>query len=89
LEWLLALETRLGNCVTIVTRTGPAQLTLRRGSSLGFTAAELDWLADWLESPQFPRGLNTFLGEPAPLPPKRGPQHGSGSRTNSAPPAGR
>ena len=89
LEWLIALETRLGNCVTTVTRTGPAQLTLRRGSSLGFTTAELDWLADWLESPQFPRGLNTFLGEPTPLPRKIGPRHDSGSRTNSAPPADR
>ena len=81
--WLTALETRLGNCGTAVTLTGPAQLTLRRGSSLGLTAAELDWLADWLESPQFPRGLNTFLGEPTRIPAKRGPRPGSGSTTNT------
>ena len=85
--WLTALEMRLGNCATAVTRTGPAQLTVRRGSSLGVTAAELDWLADWLESPQFPRGLNTFLGEPTPLPAKRAPRPGSGSSTHSVPSA--
>ena len=76
-----------GPSATAVTRTGPAQLTVRRGSSLGVTAAELDWLADWLESPQFPRGLNTFLGEPTPLPAKRAPRPGSGSSTHSVPSA--
>jgi hypothetical protein len=87
LAWLNALEPKLGGCVTAVTRTGPAQLTLTRRSELGFSAAELDWLADWLESPQFPRGLNTFLGEPTSLPRKRPAHPRGGARTNSVPPA--
>jgi len=47
----------------------PARSTLIvRKSSAGFTAIELHLLADWLESPNFPRGLNTFVGPPDPLP---------------------
>ena len=87
--WLTAIEPKLESCVTAVTRTGPAQLTLTRRSELGLSAAELDWLADWLESPQFPRGLHTFLGPPVSLRPKRAPRLGSGSGTNSVPPARR
>jgi hypothetical protein len=60
-----------------------------RRSSLGVTSDELDWLADWLESPQFPRGLNTFLGEPTHLPRKRPRPPRGGSGTNSVPPARR
>src|ERR1051326_5361388 len=66
IAWLHALETRLGNTGTTITQTGPAQLSLLRKSNLGLTAAELELLVDWLESPTFPRGLNTFV---APLPP--------------------
>jgi hypothetical protein len=74
--WLKVLEPKLAGCVTAVTRTGPAQLTLVRRSSVGLSAGELDLLADWLESPQFPHGLNTFLGEPAPLPRSHPPRAG-------------
>jgi hypothetical protein len=87
--WLVALSSHLGNSGTVVTRTGPAQLSFVRRSSLGVTSDELDWLADWLESPQFPRGLNTFLGEPTPLPHKRPRPPRGGSGTNSGPPARR
>ena len=59
--WLVAQTNTLGNCVTTVFQTGPEQLSLVRRSSLGFTAFELHLLADWLESPQFPLGLNTLL----------------------------
>jgi hypothetical protein len=86
--WLKALESRLGNCVTMVTRTGPAQLSVARHSSLSVTAAELNWLADWLESPQFPRGLNTFLGEKTAMPRPKPTRATGGSSTNSAPAAG-
>ena len=85
--WLDALQTRLGNCGTAVARTGPAQLSLVRNSGIGLNSAELDLLADWLESPRFPRGLNTFLGEPTPLPPRRHHRHVPGAATNSAPSA--
>jgi hypothetical protein len=85
--WLNALEFKLGNCVSAVTRTGPAQLSLLRRSSLGFTSVELHLLADWLESPQFPRGLHTFLAPPEPPLRKRPAHPASGTSTNSAPPA--
>jgi hypothetical protein len=55
INWLAMLIPRLGTSATIITRTGPAELTLYRRSTLGFNALELHLLADWLESPQFPR----------------------------------
>ena len=55
LSWLGMLIPRLGTSATIINRTGPAELTLYRRSTLGLTALELHWLAGWLESPQFPR----------------------------------
>jgi hypothetical protein len=87
--WLQALEAKLDNCATAVTRTGPNELSFTRGSSLGLTAIELHLLADWLESPRFPRGLHTFEAAPAPLlQPKPRPAN-SGAGTNAAPPAPR
>jgi hypothetical protein len=63
---LKALTPKLGNSVTVVTRTAPDQLSFVRQSSIGCTAIELSALADWLESPQFPLGLYTTR---APMPP--------------------
>lgn len=63
--WLKSAAPLLGNCTTAVTQTGPAQLTVTRSSTFGFTALELDLLGDWLASPQFPRGLHTLLAPPA------------------------
>ena len=62
--WLQAQTNTLGNCVSTIFQTGPEQLTLVRRSSLGFTAFELHLLADWLESRQFPLGLNTLVDQP-------------------------
>jgi len=59
--WLKALPPKLGDSVTDVTKTGPNQLSFVRQSSLGFTAVELNLLADWLESPKLPIGLHTLL----------------------------
>ena len=56
MAWLKAVAPKLGNCATAVTQTGPDQLSFVRRSTVGFTAVELHALADWLESPQFPRG---------------------------------
>jgi hypothetical protein len=36
-------------------------LELERDATVGLNAFELHLLADWLESPQFPLGLHTFL----------------------------
>jgi hypothetical protein len=79
LEWIRKLEPLLGPCVTDVTQTAPNQLSFDRQSTIGFTGFELNLLADWLESPQFPIGLYSLLAsqsaapmttEPAAAPPK-------------------
>ena len=56
-QWIQSARLRLGNATTWVSLTSPTQLTLERRSSVGFTAAELHLLSDWIESPDFPRGL--------------------------------
>jgi hypothetical protein len=58
-QWLKVAPAKLGNCGTSVTLTSPKQLSFVRRSSLGFTAFELSLLADWLESPDFPRGFHS------------------------------
>jgi hypothetical protein len=84
--WINALEFKLGNCGTAVTRTGPAQLSLARKSTMGLNANEIHLLCDWLESPRFPRGVNTMLGTADPPPGhRRSSRHGTGARTNSVP----
>jgi hypothetical protein len=58
--WIEAIIPKLTRSLTQITITGPAQLSLVRKSSIGLTGIELQLLADWLESPQFPIGLYTF-----------------------------
>ncbi len=67
MAWLKHAGFKLGNSVTAVTQTSPSQITLVRQSTLGLTSLELHLFADWLESPQFPSGLHTFLA-PAEFP---------------------
>lgn len=62
--WLKAAAPRLGDCDTRVTLTGADQLTFDRKSTVGFSAAELNLVADWLESPDFPHGLHTTVAKP-------------------------
>lgn len=64
LKWLRAIKPRLGDCTTIITCAGTNQLSFFRKSTVGFTGVELQLLADWLESPQFPRGLHSTLAPP-------------------------
>jgi hypothetical protein len=52
--WVYGLRQRLGNSQTEVLLTAPNQLSIRRASSLGLTGAELNLLAEWLDSPRFP-----------------------------------
>ena len=40
---------------------GDHRLIFARASMLGFSSVELQILVDWLASPEFPRGLHTFL----------------------------
>jgi hypothetical protein len=58
--WVRSLWQKLGNSTTMVLKIGPAQLALARDSTIGLTSDEIHLLADWLESPHFPKGLHTF-----------------------------
>jgi hypothetical protein len=53
--WLGLLIPRLGTTATIISRSGPDELTFIRRSNVGFNAVELHLLVGWLESPVFPR----------------------------------
>lgn len=77
-KWLQALAPKLGNCVTAAELMNDRQLSITRTASAGFTALELHYLADWLESPDFPQGLHSLHSQPdrqlyrnAPLPGKK------------------
>lgn len=60
-QWLFAARPRLANTTTLVTLAAPNRLAFERKSTTGFNALELHVLADWLESPQFPRGFYSTL----------------------------
>ena len=64
--WLKAIPPKLGGSVTDITQTGPNQLSFTRRSTFGLTGIELNLLADWFESPQFPCGLYSLLTPPPP-----------------------
>jgi len=66
--WLRVLSARLDRSTTLINRTGTNQLSFIRKSTVGLTAPELHLLVDWLESPQFPRGLHSSLSPPDALP---------------------
>jgi hypothetical protein len=71
IPWFDAVGAKLGNSGMTISLTSPTQLSFVRKSTIGFSALELHFLADWLESPQFPRGLHTFVAphdEPKHLP---------------------
>ena len=54
LKWLQAIGPKLGNTVTEVFQTAPAEMTFTRKAPGGFTAAEFYTLANWLEADDFP-----------------------------------
>ena len=64
LVWLRAIIPQLNKCGTEITQPTPGNLVFTRDSSVGLTAIELQLLADWLESPDFPRGLHTLTAAP-------------------------
>ena len=76
-KWIEAAWSKLGNCGTVVTMTGPNELTLVRNSPVGFSALEMTFLAKWLDAPGFP--WSSEPAEPPPLP----------TRGNIQPPAPR
>jgi hypothetical protein len=75
--WLKKVGLNFGNCGTIITLDVPNRLSFVRKSAVGFTAIEMNLLADWLESPDFPRGYHSQLhsdllpGSPPSLDPKK------------------
>jgi hypothetical protein len=80
IEWLASPGKMFGPAVTRVTKSGPNQLVLERYSSVGLNSFEMQFLADWLESPSFPLGLHTTAlpgMKHRPLPP----------HTNTVPPS--
>jgi hypothetical protein len=54
MKWIDKITPTLGNNVTEISQTGPAEMTFTRKSSGIFTAMELFVLGSWLESPAFP-----------------------------------
>lgn len=65
-QWLESARDRLANSTTTVTLTKPNTLSFERRSTTGFTALELHAIADWMESPQFPRGFYSTLSPVGP-----------------------
>ncbi|HWD93202.1 MAG TPA: hypothetical protein VG938_12735 [Verrucomicrobiae bacterium] len=63
LAWLRVLKTNLGVSGTEITQSAPGRFSFTRNSTVGFSAIELHLLADWLESPDFPRGLFSLSGQ--------------------------
>lgn len=55
MKWLQKVTPTLGNNMTTVTVSGPAEMTFTRKSSGVFTAMELFALGSWLEAPTFPQ----------------------------------
>jgi hypothetical protein len=82
LAWLKVLQPLLGPSATGVSRISPAHFSFHRTSGIGLTAVELELLADWLESPTFPKGVRTFVA-PRIAPPV--PASGT-NNVNTAPP---
>ena len=68
LLWLKKTISKFGNCVTVLSAEDSKRISAIRRSSIGLSSLELHFLADWLESPQFPAGLYTVLSPPPALP---------------------
>jgi hypothetical protein len=79
IAWLVNVAARLGNSVSALKLESPTHLSFSRQSTFGFTAPELPFLLDWLESPKFPRGLQTFLAPPPEPPTNSVPQPNTNS----------
>lgn len=58
-DWFARIGPQLTSCVTVVNRESQNRMSFVRRSTVGFTALELQLVADWLESPDFPLGLHT------------------------------
>jgi len=68
LSFMTAAGPRLGNTITEIKRTSPHTFDLVRKSHIGLTGFEMQLVADWLASPQFPWGLNLTIAPKLPKP---------------------
>jgi hypothetical protein len=71
IAWFNAIEPNLSNCGSEVIQSAPDELLFLRNSTIGLSSLELQLLADWFESPNFPYGLTTFAPSRPPAIPKR------------------
>ena len=71
LLWMRAVSGKVGSSITTVQLASPNSLYAGRVSGMGLTGFELEVLADWLESPEFPSGLHTFVSPRPPSPFKK------------------
>lgn len=67
LPWLVAISPKLGITGTAIRLADANRLTFSRSSTLGLSGVELHLLADWLESPTFPKSFFTLEAKPTPL----------------------
>ena len=70
-QWLNHIGPTLGDSVTEVTQTGPAELSFTRSAPAGLTSIELMALAEWLEAPNFPGCDLSAIYVPKPHPHKK------------------
>jgi hypothetical protein len=77
-KWVFAITPKLGNTVTSVKQTGPAEMTFTRKAPGGLTAVEFFALASWLDVNNFPDWNLKLPPRPAKLkfahPPTQQPQ---------------
>jgi hypothetical protein len=80
LPWLVAASSKLENAGTSIRLVDSDHLSVSRISTIGFTAAELHLVTDWLVSPNFPQGFFSADAKPGnsatatTAPPVRGTQ---------------
>lgn len=55
--WLVAVNPLLGTSGTSARLANSRSITFSRTSTIGLTGIEMHLLVDWLESPEFPRGM--------------------------------
>jgi hypothetical protein len=79
--FLKAIEPLLGSSETTLVKTSSTELALSRTSTLGLTSFELNLLADWLESTEFPIQLHSIVAK---SPPPRNPARVSATTSKSS-----
>jgi hypothetical protein len=53
-SWIMAIRPKLSECRTVGTLTAPNELTFMRNATVGLTGVEMNYLASWVDGPEFP-----------------------------------